>query len=84
MDSDKDQCKMAVVDEMNSIIQNDTWILVDKATHKATLSRVDNIIDSGWAFKRIYDKDKNVRYKARLVIRSFEDQNSYSYDKLIP
>lgn len=74
---DKDKWKIAINDEMNSIILNDTWTLVDKRTLTKD-GQKPNIIDSSWVFKLKRDKDNNVRYKARLVIRGFKDKNSYN------
>lgn len=37
-----------------------------------------NLIDSQWVFKRKLTEDNKTKFKARLVIRSFKDQNKYN------
>lgn len=40
-----------------------------------------NILDSRWVFKRKTEADGKMRYKARLVIRGFKDNNDYELRK---
>ena len=39
--------------------------------------KYSNILDSRWIFKRKVDESGNVKFKARLVIRGFKDENIY-------
>ena len=36
-----------------------------------------NLVSSRWIFKRKINKNGQVKYKARLVIRGFQDRNEY-------
>jgi hypothetical protein len=64
----------AMEEEYKSLIQNNTWTLVDMAPM--------NIIDCKWVFKRKRDKFGNVvRYKARLVAKGFTQIHGVDYEE---
>ena len=53
----------AVNDEMDSILSNNTWVLVD-------LSPGSNTIGCKWVFRRKYRTDETIQtFKARLVVK---------------
>lgn len=57
----------AMKEEFDSLIQNETWTLVERGDHK--------VLDNKWVFKRKLDPMGNVvRHKARLVARGFNQQ----------
>lgn len=65
----------AVEEELNSLIQNKTWALVQKPKNV-------NIVDSKWVFTIKHDKNGNLtKYKARLVARGFNQLYKLDYDE---
>ena len=55
----------AVNDEIDSILSNNTWVLVD-------FPLGSNIIGCKWVFRRKYRTDGSVQtFKARLVAKSY-------------
>ena len=68
--------RKAVKEEIDSMIQNEVWNLVDKTKIQSEGKRA-NIIDSKWVFRKKLEVDGSTRYKARLVIRGFKDKNKY-------
>ena len=58
--------KEAINDEMDSIISNQTWVLVD-------LQQGSQPISSKWVFRRKYNTDGSIQtFKARLVAKGFK------------
>lgn len=67
--------KAAMRDEYQSLLENNTWELVDAPAHR-------KIIDNKWVFKIKRDTDgKIVRHKARLVVRGFAQKRGIDYDE---
>ena len=67
----------AINDELNSMAKNKVWKIVERP--KPTFNKPKpNIIDSRWVLKKKSEKDGNIKYKARLVIRGFKDKNVYN------
>ncbi|KAH9767601.1 hypothetical protein KPL71_011332 [Citrus sinensis] len=63
----------AVNDEMDSIMSNQTWVLVD-------LPPGFKPISSKWVFRRKYNSDGSLQtFKARLVAKGFKQRNSIDY-----
>lgn len=62
---DKEKWLQAIEEEKRSLSENDTWIYVDK-----NIVKDKKVLTSKWVFK-VKDDGK---YKARLVIRGFEQQ----------
>lgn len=68
-----DEWKKAMRDEMNSLMKNKTWILVDLPPGKKP-------IKSKWVFKRKFDKVGNIsKYKARLVVKGYSQIHGIDY-----
>ncbi|KAH9666952.1 hypothetical protein KPL70_020856 [Citrus sinensis] len=63
----------AVNDEMDSIMSNQTWVLVD-------LPPGSKPISSKWVFRRKYNSDGSLQtFKARLVAKGFKQRNGIDY-----
>lgn len=61
MSNEFDQSKLAMDKEMDSLKSNNTWILVEKPEDKKVLY-----------VKWVYKKKPNVIYKAKLVVKGFQ------------
>ena len=59
---EKDSWQAAMQDEMNSLYENKTWVLVEKPKDK-------KVINNRWVFVKKLNPDGTERYKARLVIK---------------
>uniref|UniRef100_A0A2N9G9K8 Reverse transcriptase Ty1/copia-type domain-containing protein n=1 Tax=Fagus sylvatica TaxID=28930 RepID=A0A2N9G9K8_FAGSY len=65
--------KEAVNDEINSILSNNTWVLVD-------LPPGFNTIGCKWVFRRKYRTDRTIQtFKARLVAKGFRQREGIDY-----
>uniref|UniRef100_A0A2N9FRJ7 Reverse transcriptase Ty1/copia-type domain-containing protein n=1 Tax=Fagus sylvatica TaxID=28930 RepID=A0A2N9FRJ7_FAGSY len=63
----------AVNDEMDSILSNNTWVLVD-------LPLGSNTIGCKWVFRRKYRTDGTIQtFKARLVAKGFRQKEGIDY-----
>ena len=61
--------------EYNSLVDNDTWELVELPGNRRA-------IDCKWVFKAKYNKDGQVsRFKGRLVARGFEQKQGVDYEE---
>ena len=58
----------AVNDEMDSILSNNTWVLVDLPTSSKP-------IGCKWVFRRKYNTNESIQtFKARLVAKGFKQR----------
>lgn len=65
--------KEAINDEMDSILSNQTWVLVD-------LPQGSQPISSKWVFRRKYNTDGSIQtFKARLVAKGFKQRKGIDY-----
>ena len=65
--------KAAINDEMDSILSNNTWILVD-------LPSGSKPIGCKWVFRRKYNTDGSLQtFKARLVAKGFRQKEGINY-----
>ena len=63
----------AVNDEMDSVLSNNTWVLVD-------LSPGSNTIGCKWVFTRKYRTDGTIQtFKVRLVAKGFKQREGIDY-----
>ncbi|CAK9821259.1 Copia protein [Anthophora retusa] len=70
---DKTQWEQAINDEINSLLFNKTWTLVERPKNT-------NIVDSKWIFTIKHDKHGNLsKYKARIVARGFSQEYLTDY-----
>ncbi|CAB3237590.1 unnamed protein product [Arctia plantaginis] len=70
--SDKDKWLEAIQDEKDSLEKNQTWILVNREE-----ALTNKILTNKWVFKQ---KDDG-RYRARLVIRGFEQEYGLNHEE---
>lgn len=69
----RDKWLLAAKDEFNSLIENETWSLVDLPPGRRA-------IEGKWVFKRKYHADGSLeRFKARFVVRGFRQQPGVDY-----
>ena len=68
--------KGAIEEELNSMVENNVWVKVDRPLDKKEEKKA-NIIDSRWVFTKKTGENNNLTYKARLVIRGFKDRREY-------
>jgi hypothetical protein len=65
--------KEAINDEMDSILSNNTWILVD-------LPHGSKPIGCKWVFRRKYNTDGSLQtFKSRLVVKGFKQKEGIDY-----
>lgn len=64
--------KEAINDEMDSILSNNTWVLVD-------LPQGSKSIGCKWVFKRKFDHSGSHIFKARLVAKGFRQKEGLDY-----
>ena len=76
MNSNKaDQWRKAINEEMDSLMQNHTWDLVDLPEGK-------NVVGSRWVFKEKRGADGNIdRYKARLVAQGYSQKQGVDFEE---
>lgn len=72
---DKEKWQIAIQEEMNSLMKNNTWEL-------QLLPKGKNVIGSKWIFKiKTNENGEIVRYKARLVAQGFTQKYGVDYDE---
>ena len=69
---EKDSWQAAMQDEINSLYENKTWVLVEKPKNK-------KVINNRWVFVKKLNPDGTERYKARLVIKGYSQQKDIDY-----
>ena len=70
------QWKVAIKEEIQALDRNRTWDLVDEAT---VLQSGKRVIGSKWVYKVKRNADGSSRYKARLVIKGYEQEYGIDY-----
>ncbi|KAH9160197.1 hypothetical protein LEN26_001980 [Aphanomyces euteiches] len=60
--------------EYNSLLENGTWILVERPNDRV-------VINNKWLYKIKRDREGNLRYKARLVIKGYEQIEGMDFDE---
>lgn len=69
---DKEEWRLAMEREYNSLLKNNVWKLVDRPCDK-------NVIKCKWVYKLKRDDSGKDSYKARLVARGFSQQQGVDY-----
>lgn len=65
----------AMKEEMDSLLKNQTWSLVELPEGKKALT-------NKWVYKIKEEVDGQQRYKARLVVKGFEQKKGIDYDEI--
>lgn len=71
---EKVQWQSAMEEEIQSFIVNDTWELVDRP-------KEGTVVKNKWVFKKKYNGDGQVRYRARLVAKGFTQKKGQDFDE---
>jgi len=66
------QWEQAMKEEMNAMVENKTWILVDRPEGR-------KIINCLWVYKVKFQNKKNICYKARLVAKGCAQKFGFDY-----
>ena len=72
---DKQSWMKAMHEEMNSLHKNNTYVLVELPKGKKELR-------NKWVFKLKKDGEKLVKYKARLVVKGFNQKQVIDFDEI--
>jgi ATP-binding cassette subfamily B (MDR/TAP) protein 1 len=67
--------ELAMKDEMKSLISNQTWELVELPSGKKALH-------NKWVYRVKEDHDGSKRYKARLVVKGFQQKEGVDYTEI--
>lgn len=69
-----EQWKLAMKSEIESFEDNDAWELVD-------VPPSGTIVQCKWVFKRKFDSENKIRYRARLVAKGFSQRPGVDYEE---
>ncbi|KAL3830794.1 hypothetical protein ACJIZ3_019596 [Penstemon smallii] len=72
---DAGEWELAMKDEMKSLISNQTWELVE-------LPRGKKALHNKWVYRVKEEQDGSKRYKARLVVKGFQQKEGIDYTEI--
>jgi hypothetical protein len=72
------QWKVAMTEEMDSLHKNMTWDLMDEDT---VIKSGKRVIGSKWVYKLKRNADGSRRFKARLVVKGYEQKYGIDYEE---
>ena len=67
--------ELAMKDEMNSLTSNQTWELAELPVGK-------KVLHNKWVFRIKEEHDGSKRYKARLVVKGFQQKEGIDYTEI--
>ena len=67
--------ELAMKDEMNSLMSNQTWRLVELPKGKMTLH-------NKWVYRIKEEHNGSERYKARLIVKGFQQKEGIDYNEI--
>ncbi|CAH2104034.1 unnamed protein product [Euphydryas editha] len=71
---EKEQWTKAMKEELQSFSDNDTWELVDRPS-------VGTVVKNKWVFKKKFNSDGEVRFRARLVAKGFTQVKGVDFNE---
>ena len=74
-DENSSKWKLAIKDEMDAFLGNQTWELTE-------LLKGKKVLHNKWVYKIKNKHDGSKHYKARLVIKGFQQKKSIDYSKI--
>ena len=74
-DENSTNWELAMKDEMDSLLGNQTWELTELPVGKKTLH-------NKWVYRIKNEHDDSKRYKARLVVKGFQQKEGIDYTKI--
>ena len=74
-DENSSKCELAMKDEMDSLLGNQTWELTELSIGKKALH-------NKWAYRIKNEHDGSKRYKARLVVKGFQQKEGIDYTEI--
>lgn len=72
---DRDKWTAAMEEELRAFEENNAWVVVSEVPKGKTL------VQCMWVYKRKFDSDNSVRYRARLVAKGFTQKPGIDYDE---
>lgn len=69
---EKEMWQRAMDEELKSFEENQAWELVD-------VKEADRVVQCKWVFKRKFESDNKVRFRARLVAKGFTQKEGVDY-----
>ena len=71
-DENSSKWELAMKDEMNSLLGNQTWKLTELPVGK-------KVLHNKWVYRIKNEHDGSKRYKARLVVKGFQQKEGIDY-----
>ena len=74
-DENSSKRELAMKDEMDSLLGNQTWELIELPVRK-------KVLHNKWVYKIKNEHDDSKRYKAKLVVKGFQQKKGINYSKI--
>ena len=74
-DENSSKWKLVMKDEMDSLLGNQTWELIELPEGK-------NALHNKWVYRIKNEHDGSKRFKARLVVKGFQQKKSIDYSEI--
>jgi hypothetical protein len=72
----KEMWRQAMMEELKAFEDNQAWKLVD-------VKKADRVVQCKWVFKKKFESDNKVRFRARLVAKGFTQEEGVTTKKPI-
>ena len=74
-DENSSKWELAMKDEMNSLLGNQTWEIIELLAGKKALH-------NKWVYRIKNEHNDSKRYKARLVVKGFQEKEGIDYTEI--
>ena len=74
-DENSNKWELVMNDEMDSLLRNQTWELIELPVRK-------KVLHNKWVYKIKNEHDDSKRYKAKLVVKGFQQKKGINYSKI--